>query len=118
MDPISIALASFSAVKAGVAAGKEITSLAKDLGSLFDAIDEVKGDHEKKRSSIFSSANEEALDTFVARKQAEDLENQLREIIIATRGYSAYQELINLRKDIRVQRKKELEDKRKRSEEF
>ena len=58
MDPISIALASFSAVKAGVAAGKEITSLAKDLGSLFDAIDEVKGDHEKKRSSIFSSVLE------------------------------------------------------------
>ena len=118
MDPITIAMASFSAIKAGVSAGKEITSLAKDIGSLFEAIDQAKDNHDKKRSSIFANANEEALDTYVNRKKAEDLENNLREIIIATRGYSAYQELINLRKDIRVQRKKELEDKRKRSEEF
>jgi len=112
MDPLTI----FAGVKAGIAAGKEITSLAKDLGALFDAIDGAKKDHDKKKNSLFSSANEEALDTFVKRKQADDIENQLREIVIATRGFSAWQELIELRKEIRVRRKKEQEEKKKRRE--
>ena len=112
MDPLTI----FAGVKAGIAAGKEITSLAKDLGALFDAIDGANTDHEKKKTSLFSSANEEALDTFVKRKQADDIENQLREIVIATRGFSAWQELIELRKEIRVRRKKEQEEREKRRE--
>jgi hypothetical protein len=115
MDPITIAMASFTAIKAGVSAGKEITSLAKDIGSLFEAIDQAKDNHDKKRSSIFSNANEEALDTYVNRKKAEDLENNLREIIISARGYSGWQELVTLRKEVRLRNKKELEDKKKRN---
>ena len=118
MDPITIAMASFTAIKAGVSAGKEITSLAKDIGSLFEAIDQAKDSHDKKRSSIFSNANEEALDTYVNRKKAEDLENNLREIIIAARGYSGWQELVTLRKEVRLRHKKEIEDKKKRNAEL
>lgn len=114
MDPLTI----FAGVKAGIAAGKEIASLAKDLGSLFDAIDSAKSNHEKKKSSPFSSANEEALDTFVKRKQADDIEEQLRQIVISTRGFSAWNELLALRKDIRVQRKKALAAKKKKQEEL
>ncbi len=114
MDPLTI----FAGVKAGIAAGKEIASLAKDLGSLFDAIDSAKSNHEKKKNSPFSSANEEALDTFVKRKQADDIEEQLRQIVISTRGFSAWNELLALRKDIRVQRKKALEAKKKKREEL
>lgn len=112
VDPLTI----FAGVKAGIAAGKEIASLAKDLGSLFDAIDSAKSDHEKKKSSPFSSANEEALDTFVKRKQADDIEEQLRQIVISTRGFSAWNELLALRKDIRVQRKNDLAAKKKKQE--
>ena len=104
MEPITTAMAAFSAIKAGVSAGREIASLGKEIGSLFDAIDNVKGDHQKKKSRQIMSANEEALDTFVARKQAEDLEHQLRQIVIATRGISAWQELIRLRGQIRTER--------------
>lgn len=114
MDPLTI----FAGVKAGIAAGKEIASLAKDLGSLFDAIDSAKSNHEKKKNSPFSSANEEALDTFVKRKQVDDIEEQLRQIVISTRGFSAWNELLALRKDIRVQRKKDLEAKKKKKEEL
>ena len=112
MDPLTI----FAGVKAGIAAGKEITSLAKDLGALFDAIDGAKKDHEKKKNSLFSSSNEEALDTFVKRKQANDIEDQLREIVISTRGFSAWQELVDLRKEVRVRRKKEQEEQQKKRE--
>ena len=114
MDPLTI----FAGVKAGLAAGKEIASLAKDLGSLFDVIDSAKSNHEKKKNSPFSSANEEALDTFVKRKQADDIEEQLRQIVISTRGFSAWNELLALRKDIRVQRKKDLVAKKKKQEEL
>ena len=114
MDPLTI----FAGVKAGLAAGKEIASLAKDLGSLFDVIDSAKSNHEKKKNSPFSSANEEALDTFVKRKQADDIEEQLRQIVISTRGFSAWNELLALRKDIRVQRKKDLAAKKKKQDEL
>lgn len=48
------------------------------------------------------------------KKKAEDMENQLREIILYTRGYGAWQELIRLRSDIRKQRQA---DKLKRQKE-
>ena len=41
----------------------------------------------------------------MAKKQAEDLESQLREIVISTRGISAWQELLRLRADIKRERK-------------
>lgn len=117
MDPLSIAMASFSAIKAGVAAGKEIHSLTKDIGQLWGAIDQIKSDHSAKKSSAFGSAEEEALSTFIAKKQAEDLENQLRQIVMATRGHSGWQELVRLRTEIKVRQKEEREARlRKRAE--
>ena len=103
-------MAAFTAVKSGIAMGKEIHSLGKELGSLFDAIDGAKSQHNKKKSG--RSANEEALETFVAKKQAEDMEDNLRQIVISTRGPSAWQELVRLRAEIRVKRQKEAEEKR------
>ena len=105
-------MAAFTAVKSGIAMGKEIHSLGKELGSLFDAIDGAKSQHNKKKSG--RSANEEALETFVAKKQAEDMEDNLRQIVISTRGPSAWQELIRLRAEIRVRRQKEAEEKARR----
>jgi len=111
-DPLSIAIASFTAIKAGVSAGKEIQSLAKDIGSLWDSIDAVKNDHNKKKNSVLHlSANEEAMETFIAKKRADDMENELRNIVIMTRGLNAWQELIQLR----VQIKKDRIDARKKA---
>ena len=64
MEPISVALTAFTAIKAGVTAGKEISSLAGDLGKLWDACDAANARHSKKRNSQFNmSANEEVLST-------------------------------------------------------
>ena len=104
MEPITIAMAGFSALKAGLSAGKEIASMGKQIGSMFDAIDECKAEHNKKKGRQSMSANEEALDTFVNRKKAEDLERQLREVIVNSRGLSAWQELVKLRGQIRRER--------------
>ena len=58
------------------------------------------------------------MDTFIAKKRAEDLEDQLRQIVIATRGMSAWQELIRLRADIRKRRQQEKLDKARRIEDL
>lgn len=112
MEPITVLMGSFTAIKAGVSAGREITSLAKDVGKLFDAIDDIRNDHNKAKGNPIRSANEEAMETFIAKKKAEDIEKQLRNIVIATRGMNGWQELQKLRADIRHDRT--VEEKRRK----
>lgn len=119
MEPVTLALTAFSAIKAGVAAGKEIHALAKDIGQLFDAVDSIKNNHSSSKNSTINKVkgvNEEALETFMALQKAKDIEDELREIIIYTRGMQAWQDLLRIRAQIKKQRHKQklLEEKRKR----
>ena len=117
MEPISTAIAAFGAIKAGIEAGREISSLAAPLAKMWDACDEVRANHSKKRNRQFLSVNEEALSTFLDKQQAKDLEEQLRTIVVNTRGLSAWNELLQLRVDIKRQRKEaEQAEKRRRDE--
>ena len=101
IDPLS----ALALVKGGISAGRTIASMARELGGFFDSVDNAKKAHEKKKQSPFSSANEEALDTFMKRQQAKEAEEELREFIVNTIGYSAYQELLKLRREIAQERK-------------
>ena len=101
VDPIT----AFGAISAGIKTGKSIMNMTKELSNFMDSCDEAKKSHEKKKNSLFASANEEALDTFMKRQQAIDAEEQLRDLIISTRGYSAYQDLLKLRREIVAERK-------------
>ena len=101
VDPIT----AFGAISAGIKTGKSIMNMTKELSNFMDSCDEAKKSHEKKKNSLFASANEEALDTFMKRQQAIDAEEQLRDLIIGTRGYSAYQDLLRLRREIVAERK-------------
>jgi|TARA_R110002074_G_scaffold189868_1_gene355790 hypothetical protein len=117
MEPISVAIAAFGAIKAGVSAGREITSMAKDLGKMWDSCEAVQQDHNKKKNRQILSANEEALSTFVNKQKAKDLEEELRELIVWTRGLDAWQELLRLRVDIKRERKEAIAKvKRERAE--
>ena len=101
IDPLS----ALAMVKGGISAGRTIASMSRELGGFFDSVDNAKKAHEKKKQSPFSSANEEALDTFMKRQQAKEAEEELREFIVNTIGYSAYQELLKLRREIAQERK-------------
>ena len=103
IDPLS----ALAMVKGGISAGRTIASMSKELAGFFDSVDSAKKDHEKKKQSPFSSTNEEALDTFMKRQQAKQAEEELREFIVNTIGYSAYQELLKLRREIAQERKEE-----------
>ena len=103
IDPLT----AFGILKAGLSAGKQLTSMTKDIASFFDSIDASKAKHKKKKSSMFSSSNEEALDTFMKQQQAIDCEEELRILITSSRGISQWRNLQNLRREIRVERKEQ-----------
>ena len=74
MEPISVAVAAFAAIKSGVKLGKDAQSMMQDIGKMWGAIDEVREGHRKKKKSPFTSVNEEALETYAAQQKANDLE--------------------------------------------
>lgn len=108
MDPILVAGLAYKAIVTGINQGKEIAELGKSIGKLWGAIDQARTNHSSARNSPFrGSSEEEAMDTFVALQKAKDFEDQLRVIIMETRGYGAWQELIKLRGEIKERKRKE-----------
>ena len=103
MDPLT----ALAAIKGGISAGKSIMNMSKEIAGFFDSVDSAKKQHQKKKNSIFASANEQAMDTWMQKQQAEEAEIALRELITATRGYSAYQDLLKIRRDTLRERKEQ-----------
>ena len=92
-------MASFTAIKTGVKLGKDISSLGKDLGKMWTAIDDAKNTHAQATKGK-GSAQEKALSTYIAAVKARDLEEQLRSIIIDTRGLKGWNELQKIRQQV------------------
>lgn len=113
IDPLT----AFAAIKGGISAGKQLHSMSKEIAGFFDSVDNAKKTHEKKKNSLFASANEEAMDTWMQKQQAIEAEKELRELIVNTRGFSAYQDLLKLRREIAKERKeRERIEQREREE--
>ena len=117
MDPITIVVGAFTALKSGINAGKELHSMGQDLAKLWHAIDDVDAEHNNAKKKAFRTVEEEAMETFLAKQKAKDLEDQLRQIIILTRGV-AWAELVKMRADIRVKRQQERAKRIKEREEL
>jgi hypothetical protein len=64
------------------------------------------------------SVEEEAMNAFMAKKKAQDMRDQLREIIIYTRGMDAWQELLQMEIDIRKQRAQAEANQKKAQDNF
>ena len=113
-DPLTILMASYTALKTGVKLGKDASALWKDVNSLFDSVDEIRENHERKKNSIFTRGDESDLDTYMALTKAKDIEEELRGIILATRGYSGWQEFLKVRIEGKKKRQRERELKRQK----
>tara|TARA_E500000318_G_scaffold15082_3_gene15452 strand:+ start:362 stop:811 length:450 start_codon:yes stop_codon:yes gene_type:complete len=105
MDPLTLAIASFETVKKGIAIGKDLNHMYKDLLKFCNGIDGVHESHMKKKASRFTSASEEALDTFLAKKQVDDMENALREMIMLHGNYNMWQQFQAIRVEVRKKRR-------------
>ena len=114
IDPVTAiagATAAFNAIKSGFSVGRDIESMAGDLGRWMSHVSDLKkAEDMNKKPPLFrklfqsGSVEEEALQIFMAKKKAADMRDQLRQIIVATRGPSAWDELIKTEGDIRKKR--------------
>ncbi len=114
IDPITAvatATAAFNTIKKGFAIGRDIEGMAGDLGRWMGAVSDIKKAEElNKKPPLFKklfaagSVEEEALNIFMAKKKAEDMREELRNLISFTRGPSAWQELLKTEADIRKKR--------------
>ena len=79
MDPLSIALISFTALKKGISLGKDLSSMGKDLNKVFNFIDGTKAAQK-------SGNKNDPLSDYIAYEKALDMEKQLEQVIWETRG--------------------------------
>ena len=118
IDPVTaltVATAAFNGAKKLVEAGREIEDVAGQLGKWFTAAADItKAEEEAKNPSLFkkianrSSIEEEALNAMITKKKLKEQEDQLRELILWTYGQDAYVDMMQIRKQIRAQREKEV----------
>tara|TARA_Y100000114_G_scaffold65547_1_gene60062 strand:+ start:28 stop:510 length:483 start_codon:yes stop_codon:yes gene_type:complete len=120
IDPVtavSVATAAFNTIKQGFNAGREFESMAGDLSRWMGAVSDIKKAEEYNRNpplfkKLFQagSVEEEALQTLMAKKKAEDMRDQLKNLIMFTRGPTAWDELLKTEADIRKKRQKMIYD--------
>ena len=128
IDPITAlgaASAAFNAVKSAVSAGRDIEDMAGALGKWMGAVADIKKAEEiNKKPPLFKklfqagSVEEEAMQIFMAKKKAEDMREELRQIIIHTRGLSAWDELVRTEVNIRKQRQETIYAQKERQQQF
>ena len=121
---ISAATSAFTAIKKGFEVGRDVESMSKDLGRWMGAVSDInKAEQYNKKPPLFKklfaagSVEEEAMQIFMAKKKAEDMRGQLKNIISFTRGPSAWEELLRTEADIRKKRQKAIYDQQERQKE-
>jgi hypothetical protein len=122
MDPLTIlagAQAAYAAIKAGIAAGKEIQKMAADLSDLWGnlaKLTQIAADPPKKTFFNNKSAEQIAVERYTAKAEAYDLTLKARNLFVGTYGLAAWdqvqREVINIRKEIERQK---WEDEKARS---
>ena len=91
-------------IKSGLAAGKTIAGLSKQIGQFFDATDAAKKTLQKRGISS-KSVNATALDRWAKVRQAAEAEAELQEWITQTYGRSKWLELLKIRKEVLAEKR-------------
>jgi len=114
IDPVTAlatASAAFNMIKKGFEVGRDIESMASDIGRFMGAVSDIDKNAElAKKPPIFKklvaakSVEQEAIEAFMAKDKAKQMRDDLRNLISWSRGPSAWQELIRMEADIRKQR--------------
>ena len=100
MDPLTI----LAGLKTGLAAGKTVAGLSKQIGQFFDATDQAKKTLQKKGVSS-KSVNATAMDRWAKIRQAAEAEAELQEWITQTYGRSKWLELLKIRKEVLAEKR-------------
>lgn len=113
-DPVSISLAvsvgtkAFSALKAGMAAGKELQDMASQLSEWGKAVSDIAYSAKKSEEpgiiqTLFGDASKNAVEVFAAQKQIEHQRKELKMLIQYSYGQSGWEEFLIIEGKIRKQ---------------
>ena len=112
MDPITIlaiAKASYEAIKGGIAVGKEIQGMAKDVSSLFDSVAHLtRIAAEPHHGSLLSgkTAEQMAMEAYAAKAEADQMMADLKNHFVGEFGLAAWDEVVSatikIKKDIKA----------------
>jgi hypothetical protein len=100
MDPLTIlavAKASYEAIKGGIAIGKEIQGMAKDVSSLFDSVAHLtRIAAEPHHGSLLSgkSAEQIAMEAYAAKAEADQMMADLKNHFVGEFGLAAWDEVV------------------------
>jgi len=118
---LSVATSAFNAIKKGFEVGRDIESMSGDLSRWMGAASDIdKAGEYAKRPPLFKklfaagSVEEEAMASFMAKKKAEDMRYQLKQLISLTRGPAAWEELLATEGAIRKKRQKMIYEQEER----
>ena len=124
IDPITAlatATSAFNLIKKGFEVGRDVESMGSDLGRWMGAMSDLKkADEYAKKPPLFKkifnagSVEEEAMAAFMAKKKAEEMRDQLKQIISWQRGPAAWDELLRMEADIRKKRQQAIYDQKER----
>ena len=124
IDPVTalgVATPAFNAIKTCFQAGRDVEGMAGDLSRWMGAVSDIKKAEEYNQKPPFfkklfaaGSVEEEALQTLMAKKKTEDMRDQLKNIIMFSRGHGAWEELLRTEADIRKKRQKMIYDQEER----
>ena len=106
IDPATIALAAsaFAAVKKGIALGKDVEGMYKDVSRWMGAVHEIETKHNKQKQGLFNkSVQEEALQTWSAMKQIKKQREELR-LYMLSQNPQAWNEFVKIEGQIRKDR--------------
>jgi hypothetical protein len=111
MDPLTLLAAakvSFEALKAGIAVGKELQGMAKDMGSLFDSVAAITRVAADPKGSLMAgkSAQQIAMEAYAAKAEADSMMEQLKNHFIGEFGLAAWDQVLaattQIKKDIKA----------------
>ena len=122
---LSAATTAFNAIKKGFEVGRDIESMSGDLSRWMGAASDInKADEYAKKPPLFKklfasgSVEEEAMATFMAKKKAEDMRYQLKQLISLTRGPAAWDELLKTEGEIRKKRQRLIYEQKEKQRKF
>jgi hypothetical protein len=128
IDPVSAmatASTAFGVLKKGFQMGRDIESMASDLGRWMGALSDLEqAEKEAKNPPIFKklfagkSVEQEAMETFAAKTKAEEQRRELQNWIGMTMGKSKWDELVRMEGEIRKKRKETVYAQRERRRKF
>ena len=110
MDPLTLlaaAKASYEALKAGIAVGKELQHMASDMGSLFDSVAAITRAAADPKGSLMSgkTAQQIAMEAYAAKAEADTMMEELKNHFIGEFGIAAWDQVLAATTQIKKQQR-------------